>query len=104
MDDPPNPAEPTEPAPEKRPPPTAAEERGSYFRWACFWLVLILWFGYDGWYNQDEKMMKHRAFNRSCTYLFVGACALCLGQSLRYHIVARRTPTDQAQTPSSGGS
>jgi hypothetical protein len=23
-----------------------------------------LWFGYDGWFNQDPKMLEHLAFNR----------------------------------------
>jgi hypothetical protein len=25
---------------------------------------LALWFGYDGWINQDPKMLEHLAFNR----------------------------------------
>jgi len=25
---------------------------------------LALWFGYDGWINQDPKMREHLAFNR----------------------------------------
>ena len=25
---------------------------------------LALWFGYDGWINQDPKMQEHLAFNR----------------------------------------
>ena len=26
--------------------------------------LAALWFGYDGWFNQDPKMLEHLAFNR----------------------------------------
>ena len=95
MSEQPTQPEASEPPPKPRPPPTPAEERASFLRWAAFWVVLILWFGYDGWYNEDEKMKQHRAFNRSGAYIFVGATLYCLGQAIRYHFISRRTPVPQ---------
>ena len=34
---------------------------------------LTLWFGYDGWINQDPDMLEHLTFNR------IGAAALFAG-------------------------
>lgn len=34
-----------------------------YFLPALIW-ALALWFGYDGWLNQDPDMQEHLAFNR----------------------------------------
>ena len=46
---------------EQRPPPTP-------FDHPLFLPVLLtagtLWFGYDGWINQDPDMLEHRDFNR----------------------------------------
>lgn len=46
---------------EQRPPPTP-------FDHPLFLPVLLLagslWFGYDGWINQDPEMLEHRDFNR----------------------------------------
>ncbi len=30
----------------------------------CLLLAFVLWFGYDGWINQDPDMLEHNAFNR----------------------------------------
>lgn len=46
---------------EQRPPPTP-------FDHPLFLPVLLvagaIWFGYDGWINQDPDMLEHRDFNR----------------------------------------
>ena len=53
-DEPPRPAKP-------EPPPTP-------FDHPLFLPVLlvagVVWFGYDGWINQDPEMLEHRDFNR----------------------------------------
>jgi hypothetical protein len=36
-------------------------------------LALALWFGYDGWINQDAHMLEHRTFNQ------VGFAILVIG-------------------------
>jgi hypothetical protein len=30
----------------------------------CLLLAFVLWFGYDGWINQDPDMLEHLTFNR----------------------------------------
>ena len=44
------------------------EEGSSPFDHPAFLPVLLwglaVWFGYDGWINQDPKMLEHVAFNR----------------------------------------
>ena len=44
------------------------EEASSPFDHPAFLPVLLwglaVWFGYDGWINQDPKMLEHVAFNR----------------------------------------
>ncbi len=44
------------------------EDAGSPFDHPAFLPVLLwalaIWFGYDGWINQDPDMLEHLAFNR----------------------------------------
>lgn len=41
---------------------------------------LTLWFGYDGWINQDPDMLEHLTFNRvGAAVLFVGAIYTGIG-------------------------
>ena len=41
---------------------------------------LTLWFGYDGWINQDPDMLKHLTFNRvGSAVLFAGAVYTGIG-------------------------
>ena len=41
---------------------------------------LTLWFGYDGWINQDPDMLEHLTFNRvGAVVLFAGAVYTGIG-------------------------
>ena len=33
-------------------------------RWIMLLVAGMLWFGYDGWINQDPDMLEHQEFNR----------------------------------------
>ena len=57
----------------QRPRLTAEEARKRYGIRAAIFLALMLWFGYDGWFNQDPKMLEHTGFNR------IGAVLLGIG-------------------------
>jgi hypothetical protein len=71
------------PSPPPEPKPTDDEEvaptpfDGPYFLPVVL-LGLALWFGYDGWINEDPKMQQHGTFNR------VGAVLLALGALLTW--------------------
>jgi hypothetical protein len=49
-------------------PPESEQQPPTPFDHPLFLPVLLLagvvWFGYDGWLNQDPDMLEHRAFNR----------------------------------------
>jgi hypothetical protein len=52
---------------------TAPEARKKYGIRSLILTALLVWFSYDGWFNQDPKMMEHQSFNR------VGAVLLAIG-------------------------
>lgn len=81
------------PAPIELPPLTPSEWRNKYLFRGTLALLLLLWFAYDGWYNTDPEMMKHRSFNRVGTVLLGIGLAYCLVQAVRYQLaIGRETP------------
>jgi hypothetical protein len=63
------------------------DEAASPFDHPAFLPVLLwglaLWFGYDGWINQDPDMLEHVAFNRWGFGILVALGAYFTVQSLR---------------------
>jgi hypothetical protein len=65
----------------------AEEEGGSPFDHPAFLPVLLfalaVWFGYDGWINQDPDMLEHSMFNRVGFGVLVVAGTYYTVQALR---------------------
>ena len=63
------------------------EDAGSPFDHPAFLPVLLwalaIWFGYDGWINQDPEMLEHLSFNRWGFGVLVLAGTYYTIQSLR---------------------
>ena len=63
------------------------EDTGSPFDHPAFLPVLLwalaIWFGYDGWINQDPDMLEHLSFNRWGFAALVTAGTYYTVQSLR---------------------
>jgi len=55
-------------SPANRPGPGDEEQPPTPFDHPLFLPVLLfagmIWFGYDGWLNNDPKMLEHQTFNR----------------------------------------
>ena len=97
---PPTPAEQSAP---KRRPYTPAENRNYYLLWTVGLLVWVLLCIRDGWFPEDPAY-KHKAFNQLNTVIFGAALIYCFGQSLRYHLLARRQPPPSTPQPPSSNS
>jgi hypothetical protein len=54
-------------APEPR--ETATEVRNRYGVLTVISLAFLLWFIYDGWFNESEEMLQHRTFNQVGTFV-----------------------------------
>lgn len=65
------------------------DDVGSPFDHPAFLPVLLwalsLWFGYDGWINQDPEMLEHQTFNRYGFAVLVVAAIYFTVQGVREH-------------------
>jgi len=73
------------------------EDDGSPFDHPAFLPVLLwalaLWFGYDGWINQDPDMLEHSMFNRVGFGVLVTAGTYYTVQALRERRARETDPT-----------
>jgi hypothetical protein len=93
------PAEPSpaqQPSERKRRPLTPAELSRRYFWESLIPVVLLLWFGYDGWFTTDPDMQKHALFNRTMCILWVYWIGHCMYFGFKYRRVAKQQAANPA--------
>lgn len=89
----------TESTPQPTPSPkfSPRRERQHYLFRAVIFTLLFLWFAYDGWYNTDPEMMKHRSFNRVGAFLLGIGLLHSLAMAVKYHFAIGRESGKSSQ-------
>jgi|GEM_PF-957410 len=76
---------------------TAPEARKKYAIRSGVLTALIVWFAYDGWFNQDPKMMEHQSFNRVGAFLLGIGLIYSLVMFISAALTVRREQQEQSR-------